>query len=156
MAAAADTMLLGRNTWQEFAGYWPNADPRRRAGAGFMNDTRKLVVSDTLDRVDAWQNSTIVKGDPAEELTEIKAGDGKDISMIGSLTLTRTLLHAKLVDELHLLVHPIAARAPAPASSTAATTSPCNSCPPRPSPPASSTPCTARPKPFGLRVHLGW
>jgi dihydrofolate reductase len=106
MWARSDTMLLGRKSWQEFAGYWP-ANPQEE-GADFMNGTPKLVVSDTLDSVDGWQNSTVVKGDPVEALTEIKAGEGKDISLIGSLTRTRTLLHAKLVDELHLLIHPIA------------------------------------------------
>jgi dihydrofolate reductase len=104
--ARSDTMLLGRKSWQEFAGFWPtNPDAE---GADFMNGSRKLVVSNTLDTVDEWQNSTLLKGDPADTLPEIKAGEGKDISISGSMTLTRSLLQAGLVDELHLLIHPIA------------------------------------------------
>ena len=102
----SDTMLVGRKSWQEFASFWP-ANPDAE-GADFMNGTPKLVVSGTLDNVDAWQNSTVLKGDPVEALTEIKAGEGKDICLIGSIALTRALLQAKLVDELHLLIHPIA------------------------------------------------
>jgi dihydrofolate reductase len=102
----SDTMLLGRKSWQEFASFWPdNPDVE---GADVMNGTRKVVVSSTLDNVDAWQNSTLLTGDPIEAVTELKAGPGKNISMSGSLTLTRALLQAKLVDELHLLIHPIA------------------------------------------------
>ncbi len=102
----SDTMLLGRKTWEGFAAFWPhNPDAE---GADVMNGTPKLVVSNTLDTVDAWQNSTLLEGDPVKTLPEIKAGPGKDISIGGSLTLTRSLLQAELVDELHLLIHPIA------------------------------------------------
>ena len=102
----SDTMLLGRRSWQEFASYWPHNPDEE--GADVMNGTPKLVVSNTLDNVDEWQNSTLLKGDPIEALPTIKEGPGKDISISGSLTLTRSLLQAKLVDELHLLIHPIA------------------------------------------------
>ncbi|TCN39283.1 dihydrofolate reductase [Kribbella orskensis] len=107
LAAAADTMLLGRNTWQMFSGYWPNATDDVEL-AGHMNDTRKLVISTTLTDVSGWQNSEILAGDPAETLAAIKETDGKDLSVVGSVTLVRSLLRAKLLDELHLLVHPIA------------------------------------------------
>ncbi|MFG1818578.1 dihydrofolate reductase family protein [Kribbella sp. NPDC049174] len=102
----SDTMLLGRKSWQEFAGFWPS-NPEAE-GADFMNGIPKLVVSNTLDSVDEWQNSTLLPGDPTETLPKLKEGTGKDISISGSLTLTRALLQAKLVDELHLLIHPIA------------------------------------------------
>ena len=102
----SDTMLLGRKSWQEFASHWP--EHPEADGADVMNGTPKLVVSSTLDQVDAWQNSSLLKGDPIEALTELKQGPGRDISISGSLTLTRSLLRAKLIDELHLLIHPIA------------------------------------------------
>jgi dihydrofolate reductase len=76
--------------------------------AAQMNDTPKLVVSTTLDSVDHWQNSTLVEGDPIKSLAALKDGPGKDISVVGSSTLVRSLLRAKVLDELHLLVHPIA------------------------------------------------
>jgi dihydrofolate reductase len=105
--ATSDTMLLGRVTFEEFAGYWPQQTPEGNEIAGFMNDTPKLVVSNTLTSVDAWQNSTLVSGDINARLAEIKQQPGKDISITGSGTLVRTLLREGLLDELRLLVHPI-------------------------------------------------
>ncbi len=103
--AAADTMLLGRVTYQEFAAYWPNQGSEVEL-ADHMNNTPKLVVSTTLDRVE-WQNSTLIKGNVAEELTRLKQQPGKNISIVGSATLVRSLLGEGLLDELRLLVHPI-------------------------------------------------
>jgi dihydrofolate reductase len=103
--AAADTMLLGRVTYQEFAAYWPHQGSDAE-GADYMNDTPKLVVSTTLDTVD-WRNSTLIKGNVAQELRRLKQQPGKNISITGSATLVRSLLRDRLLDELHLLVHPI-------------------------------------------------
>lgn len=102
---AADTMLLGRRTYEEFASFWPNQssdDPF----AARMNNTPKVVVSTTLDTV-TWQNSTLIKNNVAEEITRLKQQPGKQIGMTGSATLVRSLLRDKLLDELLLLVHPI-------------------------------------------------
>jgi dihydrofolate reductase len=72
-----------------------------------MNGTPKLVVSNTLAAAD-WQNSRIVRGDDlAAELTRLKQQDGKHIGTVGSATLIRSLLRDGLLDELHLLVHPL-------------------------------------------------
>ena len=103
--ADADTMLLGRVTYQEFAGYWPHQGSDVEM-ADFMNSTPKLVASTTLDTVD-WQNSTLIKGDVAEELAALKEQPGKNISITGSPTLVRSLLRDNVLDELNLLVHPI-------------------------------------------------
>jgi dihydrofolate reductase len=103
---AADTMLLGRRTFQEFAGYWPQQGSEVDL-ADFMNDTPKLVASTTLDSVDAWQNSSLIKGNVAEELARLKQQPGKNISITGSGTLVRSLLRDGVLDELRLLVHPI-------------------------------------------------
>ena len=105
MMGGNDTMLLGRQTYQEFAGYWPNADPNEPITAQ-MNETPKLVASRTLDTVE-WQNSSLLEGDAAEALRAIKAGPGGDIGISGSPTLVRSLLDAGVLDELRLLVHPI-------------------------------------------------
>jgi len=103
--AEADTMLLGRRTYQEFAGYW--ADKTSDVPfADQMNDTPKLVASTTLDAVE-WRNSTLIKGNVAEELTRLKQQPGKNISISGSATLVRSLLRDGVLDELRLLVHPI-------------------------------------------------
>jgi dihydrofolate reductase len=67
---------------------------------------KKYVISNSL-RAAEWQNSEIVSGDVAEELADIKAQDGGDITMSGSATTVRWLLREGLVDELNLLVHPV-------------------------------------------------
>ena len=71
-----------------------------------MNNTPKLVVSTTLDTVQ-WQNSTLLGGDAAEELTKLKQQPGRNINITGSPTLVRSLLRDGLLDELRLLVCPI-------------------------------------------------
>ncbi len=103
--AAADTLLLGRVTYQEFAGYWPHQTGDEPMAA-YMNSTPKLVVSTTLDTVE-WQNSTLIKGNVVDELTRLKQQPGKNLSITGSATLVRSLLRDRLLDELQLLVHPI-------------------------------------------------
>jgi dihydrofolate reductase len=103
---AADTMLLGRVTYQEFAAYWPNQSNDEVDIADYMNNTPKVVVSTTLDTVE-WQNSTLINGDIAAELTKLKEQPGNDIGITGSGTLVRSLLRDGLLDELRLLVHPI-------------------------------------------------
>ncbi len=103
--ASADAMLLGRVTYQEFAGYWPHQTSDVPI-ADYMNTTPKLVVSTTLDTVE-WQNSTLITGDVAGELRRLKQQPGKDISITGSATLVRSMLRDGVLDELRLLVHPI-------------------------------------------------
>jgi len=102
---AADAMLLGRQTYQEFAAFWPNADAADPFTAR-MNNTPKFVVSTTLDTV-AWQNSTLIRSNVAEELTRLKQQPGKNIGITGSATLIRSLLRDNLLDELNLLIHPV-------------------------------------------------
>lgn len=104
---AADTMLLGRVTYQEFAGYWPEQSSSENPIADYMNGTPKVVVSTTLDRVD-WQNATLISDNVAAEIATLKQQPGKNISVTGSGTLVRSLLRDNLLDELRLLVHPIA------------------------------------------------
>ena len=104
---AADAMLLGRVTYQEFAGYWPHQSNAEVDIADYMNQTPKLVVSNTLDALE-WQNSTLITGNVAAELSRLKQQPGKNISITGSGTLVRSLLRDGLLDELRLLVHPIA------------------------------------------------
>lgn len=103
--AASDAMLLGRVTYQEFASFWPGA-PADDPFTAQMNDTPKYVVSTTLDTVE-WKNSTLIKGNIAEAITNLKQQPGKNINITGSATLVRSLLRDNLLDELRLMVHPI-------------------------------------------------
>jgi dihydrofolate reductase len=98
-----DATLLGRRTYDEFASYWPTADPADPI-TGVMNGARKYVVSTTLTDP-SWQNTTVVNGDVKAELAKIKSTTR--LGTTGSATLVRGLLEQGLVDELHLLVHPI-------------------------------------------------
>ncbi len=105
--AAADAMLLGRVTYQEFASYWPGVSSEEQPFAGYMNDTPKYVVSTTLEEPLEWNNSTLIKGNLAEEITRLKQRPGRNIGITGSATLVRSLLQDDLIDELGLMVHPV-------------------------------------------------
>jgi dihydrofolate reductase len=100
-----DTMLLGRVTYQTYAGAFADAPADDPVGSA-MNRPEKVVVSDTLDRLD-WANSTRLSGDVVEQVTKLKEQQGGSIVTTGSITLVQTLLRGGLVDELNLLVHPI-------------------------------------------------
>jgi len=98
-----DATLLGRQTYDEFAGYWPNADPNDPM-TGVMNGSRKYVVSTTLEDA-PWENSSVISGDVEAALTALKLDTR--LGTTGSATLVRWMLGRGLVDELHLMVHPI-------------------------------------------------
>lgn len=102
-----DAVLLGRVTYQEWASYWPTATDE--PFASFINSTPKYVFSTTLDSVEEWKNSTLIKGDLAQEITQLKRLPGKNIGTAGSPTLVHSLLEEGLLDELILLVHPVVA-----------------------------------------------
>ena len=104
--AASDTLLLGRRTYEAWAAYWPQQDPSSNPIVSLMNETPKYVASTTLDKVE-WQSSTLLQGDLADAVGDLKARPGKNIGMSGSATLVRSLLGRGLVDELRLLVHPL-------------------------------------------------
>ncbi len=105
--AATDAMLLGRVTYQEFASYWPYQNSADQPFTDYLNNTPKYVVSTTLEEPLGWQNSTLIKGNVAEEIAELKRQPGKNIGIVGAGTLVRSLLRDDLLDELRLMVHPI-------------------------------------------------
>ncbi|NUT44270.1 MAG: riboflavin biosynthesis protein RibD [Thermoactinospora sp.] len=102
-----DAILLGRVSYQEWAGYWPTSD--EEPFAGWINQTPKYVVSTTLESTDEWQNSTLLTGDLSKAVTELKNQPGGGIGVGGSPTLVRSLLELDLLDELRLLIHPVVA-----------------------------------------------
>ena len=109
---AADTVLFGRKTYDSFAGAWPEREAEGGEDAGLakaLGDARKIVAShQTLDFT--WRNSEQLEGDLVEAVTALKNEPGKNIALSGSVSVVRQLLAAGLLDELHLLVHPIAVR----------------------------------------------
>jgi dihydrofolate reductase len=100
---AADAQLLGRLTYEGFAAAWPE---RSGEFADLMNGMPKFVVSRSLDEAE-WANTTVMRGDLAEEVGALKARFERDILVAGSARLVRGLLAADLVDELHLMVFPV-------------------------------------------------
>jgi dihydrofolate reductase len=103
---AAGGFLLGRRTYEIFAGSWPNStDPADRVAVA-LNQRPKYVASRTLNKVD-WNNSVLLKGDLAEEIRKLKAQDGDEIQVHGSSDLLQTLLEHDLVDTLRIWQFPV-------------------------------------------------
>ena len=102
---ACDAMLMGRTTYESFAKIWPG---RTHPWAGRLNAIKKYVFSATLDRAE-WNNSTIVRGDVATEVTKLKQQAGGDLLVYGHGQLAETLLRQRLVDVLDVSIHPIVA-----------------------------------------------
>lgn len=96
------SLLLGRKTYEIFAGYWPH----HATDWPGINEATKYVASHTLTSAD-WQNTVILKGDAADEVTKLKAENGPDIKVYGSGNLVQTLFKHDLVDELWLKVFPV-------------------------------------------------
>jgi dihydrofolate reductase len=103
--AQSDAILLGRNTYLQFAELWPKLGSDVPM-ADFMNNTPKYIVSSSLTTLD-WANSSLVTGDLAEEVAQLKERPGKNIQIPGSPRLVRSLLRDGLLDGLSLMVHPI-------------------------------------------------
>jgi dihydrofolate reductase len=107
-----DTMLFGRKTYDSFAGAWPEREAAGGEDAPFakvIGDARKIVVSNQ-ELEFTWRNSEQLQGDLVEAVTALKNDGEGTIGMSGSVSVVRQLLAAGLLDELHLLVHPIAVR----------------------------------------------
>lgn len=104
LIAASDTLLLGRVTYQTFAASFAGntSDPM----AAQMNAFPKVVVSSTLAEAE-WENSTLVRGDVAAQITRLKEQPGRNINVSGSATLLTWLLRQGLLDELDLLLFPV-------------------------------------------------
>jgi dihydrofolate reductase len=110
--SVTDTLLLGRKTYDSFAGAWPEREAAGGEDADFakkLGDARKIVVS-RQELSFTWRNTERLKGEVVDAVTALKAEPGKDIAMSGSVSVVRQLLAHGLLDELHLLVHPIAVR----------------------------------------------
>jgi dihydrofolate reductase len=100
----ASAFLMGRVTYETFAGFWPTQTHNEFGVADKMNSAPKYVVSTTLQKAD-WHNSTHLKS--IEELRKLKQEPGGTIAVIGSMKLVHALLEANLLDEVQALVHPL-------------------------------------------------
>ncbi len=100
---ACDAMLMGRNTYENFAKIWPG---RTHPWADRINAIHKYVFSSKLEKAD-WNNSTIVRGDVVAEVSKLKQQEGRDLLLYGHGLLGETLLKRHLLDVLDLSIHPL-------------------------------------------------
>ena len=103
--STADGLLLGRQTFEDFRGYWPAQTDDPTGITAYLNQVQKYVVTSTLADPQ-WQNTTVLTGDPVDEVRALKERPGQDIVVTGSITLCHALIEAGLVDEYRLFVYP--------------------------------------------------
>jgi dihydrofolate reductase len=102
----AGALLLGRKTYDIFAGYWPTVGTSVEGFGTVMNNITKYVASHTLRNTE-WKNSILLEGNASKAIDKLKKEAGKDIYVFGSGDLSQTLMAHNLVDEFLLMVHPL-------------------------------------------------
>jgi dihydrofolate reductase len=105
--SASDALLLGRVTYEGFAAAWPHMTEKYGEYADMMNGYPKYVVSTTLEEPLEWNNSTLIKGNVADEVSRLKQQPGEEILIFGSGNLVNTLMRHDLIDEYRLMMFPI-------------------------------------------------
>ena len=103
--AQRGALLFGRRTYEDFAAFWPKQ--KDNPFTEVMNKAQKYVASRTLEEPLPWSNSTLLKGDAAQAVAELKERPGKDLVVLGSGDLIQSLMQRNLIDQYLLLIHPI-------------------------------------------------
>jgi dihydrofolate reductase len=103
--AKTGALLLGRRTYEDFAGYWPRQTDNPFTDV--LDNIQKYVASTTLTEPLPWQNSTLLQGDAADAVARLKEQPGPDIAILGSGELIQSLRSRNLIDEYVLLIHPL-------------------------------------------------
>ena len=104
MAKGGD-LLFGRRTYEDFFEVWPNR--KDNPFTAVLDNTQKYVASTSLREPLPWKNSTLLHGDAADAVAELKSSEGGDLTVLGSGVLVQSLLRRNLVDHITLLIHPL-------------------------------------------------
>lgn len=104
-----DTILLGRKTYELFVDFWPDATTDKEIIADKLNETKKIVFSNTLQRAPwgRWPDAEIQNGNAIEAIKHLKQLPGKNMVLWGSISLAQSLMKANLIDEYHLQLCPV-------------------------------------------------
>jgi dihydrofolate reductase len=102
----SDAFLTGRHTFDALRSYWPQQSEDPSGITVYLNDVPKYVVSSVISDPQ-WQNTTVLSGDPVQQVRALKDQEGQDIVITGSISLCHTLIEAGLVDEYRLFVYPV-------------------------------------------------
>ena len=111
--ALADTLLMGRSTYEGFAAHWPqaatnpNASPAEKVIGSRFNEMRKIVISSSLAEA-TWQGTEILRDIDPDEIRRLKEESATGIRLDGSISLVQQLSRHRLIDEYRLMVHPVA------------------------------------------------
>jgi dihydrofolate reductase len=103
--ARGGPLLFGRRTYEDFYGFWPHQ--KDNPFTDVLNDVEKFVASRRLTEPLPWNNSTLLRGDAADAVKELKEQPGEDIGVLGSGELVQSLIRHQLVDEYLLMIHPL-------------------------------------------------
>jgi dihydrofolate reductase len=104
-----DTILLGRKTYELFVDFWPTATTDKEVIADKLNETNKIVFSNTLKKAPwgGWKEAEVVTGEAAGEIKKLKTLPGKNMVMWGSISLAQSLMKEDLIDEYHIQLCPV-------------------------------------------------
>jgi dihydrofolate reductase len=104
-----DTIVLGRKTYELFAGFWPEATSDKEVIADKLNETKKIIFSNTISKAPwgKWPAAEVVGGDAAPAIRKLKQMPGKNIVLWGSISLARSLMKEHLIDEYHIQLCPV-------------------------------------------------
>jgi dihydrofolate reductase len=104
-----DTILLGRKTYELFVAFWPNATTDKEVIADKLNQTKKIVFSNTITKAPwgKWPEADVIAGEATEAIKKLKLLPGKDMVLWGSISLAQALMKENLVDEYHIQLCPV-------------------------------------------------
>ncbi|HEX2630394.1 MAG TPA: dihydrofolate reductase family protein [Chitinophagaceae bacterium] len=104
-----DTILLGRKTYELFVDFWPDATSDKEVIADKLNETKKIVFSNTLTRAPwgKWPDAEVIDGDAATAIRKLKQSPGKNMVLWGSISLVQSLMKENLIDEYHIQLCPV-------------------------------------------------